>query len=766
MKLYQRRKTEIRTLLLFRGAPGCGKSTFIKQHDIENYTLSADDIRIKLQSTSLMPDGTTAISVNRESDVWSILFNMLEIRMKNGQFTVVDATNSKTSEMNKYKEIAKKYRYMVYIIDMTGIPIDQCKMQNRQRTAYKIVPNEAIEKMYARFETQNIPKSFTVIKPNEFDKILYKPLDFSQYKKIHHIGDIHGCNTVLQEYLKDGFKEDELYIFCGDYLDRGLENIEVLKFLLSIYSNKNVVLLEGNHENSLRNWSSGLNDYSKNFRDSTLNELDNAFYNGEISKKEVRQLCGRLSQMSYYTYNGKTLLVCHGGISGFKENLLFVSTNQLIKGVGRYDDYMKVAESFEKNTSENTYMINGHRNITGESVHCSKRCFNLEGAVERGGHLRVATLSKDGFETFEIKNDIFLEENDVDERDLQRMENKPIHSDVSIEELITCLRTNRFIKERVQGNISSFNFTRNAFDNKIWNDQTVRARGLFINTKDNYIQSRGYTKFFNINERDETRLFNLKYKFKFPVTAYVKENGFLGMISYDKENDGLLFATKSVLDTYSEDGDIVNILRSLYYTFTSKEQQQNLKDYLLKNNKTILVEVVDNENDPHIIKYDKKCIYLLDIIENSLETNKEEYDILKPLSNKFGLLLKEKINEFNNWNEFYKWYLEVTDEDYKYNDKYIEGFVLEDSNKYMVKLKLHYYKYWKMLRGVTKQYIKTGQLRKTGMLYNAEANHYFGYLKLVRDDYIYVNTQGKICTKDYNFIEIRDEFYDYMKRKK
>lgn len=39
----------MRTLLLFRGAPGCGKSTYIKEHDLEKYTLSADTIRLMCQ---------------------------------------------------------------------------------------------------------------------------------------------------------------------------------------------------------------------------------------------------------------------------------------------------------------------------------------------------------------------------------------------------------------------------------------------------------------------------------------------------------------------------------------------------------------------------------------------------------------------------------------------------------------------------------------------------------------------------------------------
>ena len=39
----------------------------------------------------------------------------------------------------------------------------------------------------------------------------------------------------------------------------------------------------------------------------------------------------------------------------------------------------------------------------------------------------------------------------------------------------------------------------------------------------------------------------------------------------------------------------------------------------------------------------------------------------------------------------FDWYYEVTGEDYKYNGRHIEGFVVEDANGYMVKLKLCYY---------------------------------------------------------------------------
>lgn len=66
--------------------------------------------------------------------------------------------------------------------------------------------------MYARFETQSIPRAIKRLKPDELDQILYKPIDLSEYKN-SFLSDIHGCNTVLQEYFKDGLKDDEYYIF-------------------------------------------------------------------------------------------------------------------------------------------------------------------------------------------------------------------------------------------------------------------------------------------------------------------------------------------------------------------------------------------------------------------------------------------------------------------------------------------------------------------------------------------------------------------------
>ena len=173
----------MRVLLLLRGSAGCGKSTWIEQNGLKPYTLCADDIRLLCSSPVLNVSGKEEISQANDTVVWSTLFRLLEVRMQNGEFTVLDATNSKTAEMNRYKELCDSYKYRIFCVDFTSIPIEVTKERNRNRLPeMKRVPESAIDKMYSRFQTQKIPSGITVIQPDELDRIWMKPIDLSEYK--------------------------------------------------------------------------------------------------------------------------------------------------------------------------------------------------------------------------------------------------------------------------------------------------------------------------------------------------------------------------------------------------------------------------------------------------------------------------------------------------------------------------------------------------------------------------------------------------------
>lgn len=700
----------MRSLLLLRGAPGCGKSTFINENGLKSYTLSADDIRLQCQSAQQLPDGGLAISQNNEKTVWNMLFKLLEVRMQNGEFTVIDATNSKTSEMNRYKEMCDTYRYRIFCIDFTDLPIEECKRRNAERTSLKQVPEDVIDKMYSRFKNQKIPSGIKVLKPSEIDQIWMKKIDLSSYNKIVHIGDIHGCYTALMEYFKNGLSDDTMYIFVGDFIDRGIENAKVVNWLISILDKKNVLFLEGNHERWLWIYAHGGVGHSKEFELYARKELDEA----HIDPKKIRQLYRRLGQCAWYQYQDKEVFVSHAGIATMPDNLSKMATIQMIKGVGSYNDFEMIADTWMKTTPSNCYQIHGHRNTKNADMRIRDRVFNLEGKVEFGGDLRIVELDQEGFHEISIKNTVFNEPTVIEEK--KEVQNS------SVTDIVLKMRGNKYITEKKFDNISSFNFTKSAFYDKVWDEQTVKARGLYIDTNKMKVVAHGFDKFFNINERPETKFDMLQYKLQFPVTCYVKENGFLGLISYDEYKDDLLITTKSSID-----GDYAVWLRNMVEEKISSDNREKIKQYCKTNNVTFVFECVDIVHDPHIIEYSESNLYLLAIVKNEMNFEQYDYSTLLNIANEFNLTPKEKAREIVDWSEFYDWYNEVLEPDYEYNGRIIEGFVIEDSIGFMTKLKLTYYNFWKYMRSVAHETLRKGYITRTGSLTTAEANLFYGF---------------------------------------
>lgn len=88
----------MRILLLMRGVPGSGKSTFIKQHNLEQYTLSADALGNNLYSAPKMNSvGNLCINQRFDGLFWPWIMQILKERMQQGCFTVIDATNNSPS---------------------------------------------------------------------------------------------------------------------------------------------------------------------------------------------------------------------------------------------------------------------------------------------------------------------------------------------------------------------------------------------------------------------------------------------------------------------------------------------------------------------------------------------------------------------------------------------------------------------------------------------------------------------------------------------
>ena len=697
----------MRSLVILRGSPGSGKSTWIQKMKLENYTLCADTIRLLVESPIIVPDKKCrVISQKNDNYVWQLLFELLEKRMSRGEFVVIDATHSRSSDFSRYNKLCERYRYRKYYVDFSDVPIEECKRRNLLREEYKRVPDSVIDKMYSRLKTQSKTSGWVEIDKNNFwNEIGIKLFDFNNYEKINVFGDIHGCFNPLKEYFdKYPYNENEMYIFCGDYLDRGLQNKETLLFLMDLSLKKNTLFLEGNHERWLNYYSLDEleNVKSKIFIKRTIPQII------DVDKKSIREFYRKIGQLAYFEYDKKRYLITHGGISYVPEELQLVATDQFIHGVGDYN--VQIDEMFngnEKNTD--VIQIHGHRNIFEvDGTECS---YNLEGKVEFGGNLKVLQLSKGNKPLMiKIKNDYYGSQEEINEFSECRAKiNIP---------MLEQLKNSNDIKEiKLKNNISSFNFTRNAFYSKRWNECTCKARGLFVDTEKDKVVARGYEKFFNVNERKETELEHLMVKFKDKIICYKKENGFLGILSY--VNNELFFASKS-----TNEGEFAQYFKNIYDK--SNINKLELENYLKNNDVSSTFEVIDVENDPHIIEYNESKLVLLDIIHNDYEFKREPYEKVQELSKLINCECKSIYVEFNNVRDFHKWYLENTNED-DMSKEDIEGVVIECSG-IMTKLKFPYYNFWKYMRRIKEQVLHKSNVKLSG-LYNALANYFYAWVK-------------------------------------
>lgn len=189
-----------------------------------------------------------------------------------------------------------------------------------------------------------------------------------------------------------------------------------------------------------------------------------------------------------------------------------------------------------------------------------------------------------------------------------------------------------YIRVKELGNdVVSLNFTRDAFQDGVWNDETIKARGLFINKVTGDIVARSYNKFFQYDETPETKEY-VDNHLVYPLYISKKFNGFLGILSV--YNNEFFIATKSTNDgEYC--GYFKNILNNTI--FKNEQETKELFNTLKENNCSAVFEVMDMENDQHIV-YEENPLALLDFIPNLLDLRGIDKDVY------FSETLKNTIN--------------------------------------------------------------------------------------------------------------------------
>lgn len=703
----------MRKLYLLRGLPASGKSTFIKENHLEDYTISSDKIR---QMFCTAYDEWSfkehrvfkEISQKNDKDVFATINRMLNIRFEMESTTILDATNINIKSLNNFYKLAKSYNYRVYVVDfMNNISIDEIKRRNRNREF--MVPESVIDRMYSRYREiesgDGLPNKFIVISPDEMIKsFVWNEFDANEYNKIRVIGDIHNSGTPLEK-LVSNFDENTLYVFTGDYFDRGVEPAKTMDILNKLIDKKNIIFLEGNHEIHIRNYIIGnKSKVGRTFINKTLPKLIEA--NGEDKVKSfLKKLLHRLQDVSLIRFNGKLLVLTHAGLTNdqldFNKYGLH-NSHYFVKGLGKYElDIDKIFE--EKVDDKDIYQIHGHRNNFLHDVTEFTHSFNLEQKVEYGNKLGAVDVLKtnDGIKIVEVSeaNKVIKNETKWDKYSEVINQNEYMHSKYLI---------NKHIKGK--GNITMYHFSRDAFKKNAWNLATMSARGLYIDDT-NHVIARGFNKFFVMDQREGYMREEVVNKMinSDKVIFSNKLDGFLGIVAYSPSDDSLLITSKTNGETYSEFAKELLSLALKKNNHTIEELTGFMKkDYLNGKRYSLTFEMINEEFDPHLVAYNNKNAVLLEVIPNSINKNSlisknmqlnDAINKRKEISEKFGLdVPEEKEFVINNKEEANKLINGVINSKDKYEG--VVANVINGNNEFKFKLKTEYFMRMKLFRTV------------------------------------------------------------------
>lgn len=160
-------------LILMRGISGSGKSTWVKNHNLENYTISPDKIKLVYSGLERVNSFET-ISQKDSTEVWDLVYKILDNRFRRrNKLTVIDACFLTEYAFKKVYNISKSF-YDVDIDVIDFIPYTSLKQaleRNKKRfNTITYVPPEVIRNMY--YSAQDIPHyghgKFTINHPDKY----------------------------------------------------------------------------------------------------------------------------------------------------------------------------------------------------------------------------------------------------------------------------------------------------------------------------------------------------------------------------------------------------------------------------------------------------------------------------------------------------------------------------------------------------------------------------------------------------------------------
>lgn len=506
----------MKELILLVGPQGAGKSTLAKNAYPEHTRISQDEQ-----------------GKNRHLELF-------HEALERGDDIIVDRINHLRQQRKKYLIPAKNKGYKTTIRVMS-LPFRQCFNNIIMRENHPTIPmldedlaNTILRDFKSKYErplkheadeinfAYNLNGAKILSDSDWFMKDLTSNSDDDKKRTII-IGDVHGCFDEVQDLLKKVRYDsmNDRIIFTGDIVDRGPKSKEIIEFVVST---PNVHMIMGNHENKLIRYLRGNPVSITDGLQETIDQLA-----PELKREANREeLLFFLENLPYAIKLDDNIYVVHGGIDprfsveAQKQNVVLYMRNHA-PGKTFSDPTAPPWYEVERGeASKDQIILFGHNSKANTSN--AINAVALDGGCVFGDELRAAIIDIDGTRTIES---VPARKQYCEHYKAAKGESKTVFD--PFEQRVA----SGLIKRKEKDGLVLYNYSKKCLYDAAWDDFTIQCRGLILEKETGKIMARPFPKFFNLGEREETCLENLKLT---DYRCYDKLDGSLGIIyNYNKK---------------------------------------------------------------------------------------------------------------------------------------------------------------------------------------------------------------------------------------
>ena len=410
----------MRKLFVLQGVPASGKSSFIREHALQPNTLSYDNMRDMFTINAHDGYGEDVRSIRKSATTSAInaVHEAARYRMSNGDTLFIDNTNTSRNALKPWLGMARTYGYKSFVLSFgRDLDLDEIIHRDYLRDGREYVGEGPIRRMFDQLskydphpEAEHVYEDHWKFVLNE---ISLDVADLNDKKEVIVVGDVQGCGNALERLIEQcgGMDDkDRHWIFVGDLFDRGPTPEKVLDLMWP--PRRNVTVVEGNHERSVRQTLMGARTFGQSLN-TTISVIP------ESKHKSLLKLVSLPEPIFIFNYGSYENVVTHAGInhniityigdrrivgrnSDYDYYIGGGSRSQTYLNIGTYDDFMS---PLHKSNPPTVRQFFGHRNDYGTDVETPNglfpSLFPLESKVEEGGVLSAVRLSQDGTYSYE-----------------------------------------------------------------------------------------------------------------------------------------------------------------------------------------------------------------------------------------------------------------------------------------------------------------------------------------------------------------------------